>query len=70
MPLIIAPENKDLKIVKINTDSRVKKYLESLGIAVDSIIKILQRTSGSVILFVKESRLALDHDIATKILVA
>lgn len=70
MPLIIAPLNKELKIIKILTDEKTKKHLESLGITINSIITILQQTGGNVICKIKEGRLALDCDIATKILVA
>ena len=31
MPLVIAPPNKELKIVKILADEKTKKHLESLG---------------------------------------
>ncbi len=32
MPLIVAPIGKDLTIVRILTDEKTKKHLESLGI--------------------------------------
>ena len=35
MPLVIAPPNKELKIVKILADEKTKKHLESLGITVN-----------------------------------
>lgn len=69
MPLIIAPLNKELKVIKIFTEEKVKKHLQSLGITVDSTLTILSHESGSVILVVKDGRLALDKDIATKIYV-
>lgn len=70
MPLVIAPINIDLKVVRILTDDKVKKHLESLGITIDSKIKILSQSGGSTICMVKNGRLALDSNIATKILVA
>lgn len=69
MPLIIAPLNKELKVIKIFTEEKVKKHLQSLGITIDSTLTILSHESGSVILVVKDGRLALDKDIATKIYV-
>lgn len=70
MPLIIAETGRELKVIKILSNDKVKKHLESLGITINSIIRILGRNSGSVIILVKESRLALDKGIATSIFVA
>ena len=69
MPLIIAPLNVVLKVIKILLDDKTKKHLESLGITIDSEIKILECSGGSVIIAVKDGRLALASNIATKILV-
>lgn len=70
MPIFIAPHNTDLKIVKILLDDSTKKHLENLGITLGSKIQVLSSESGSVILLVKNGRLALDRNIAMKILVA
>ncbi len=70
MPIIIAPLNKELKIIKILTDEKTKKHLESLGITINSTIIVLSQSGGNIICLVKDGRLALDHNIATKIFVA
>ena len=70
MPLVIAPLNKEFIIIKILLEQKVKKHLESLGIIVNENITILSQTGGSVIVVIKEGRLALNKDIACKILVA
>lgn len=70
MPLVIAPENQDLRIIKILADEKIKKHLESLGLVINSIISVVKQSGGSVICKVKEGRLALDRNIATKIIVA
>ncbi|MBO8427860.1 MAG: ferrous iron transport protein A [Firmicutes bacterium] len=69
MPLVIAPLNTKLKVIKILLDDKTKKHLESLGITIDSELTLLDNTNGNVILMVKDGRLALDKNIATKILV-
>jgi len=69
MPVVIAPVNQELKIIKIMTDERTKKHLESLGIAVNGNLTVLSSSGGSVVLLIKDCRLALDRNIATKILV-
>lgn len=70
MPIIVAPIGKQLKVIKILTDDKTKKHLESLGITIDSELSVLSESGGSIILLIKDGRLALDKVLATKILVA
>ncbi|MCR5706019.1 MAG: ferrous iron transport protein A [Acholeplasmatales bacterium] len=69
MPLVIAPLNQILKVIKILADEKSKKHLESLGITVDSELQVLASQGGSLILKIKDGRLAIDHVLATKIIV-
>lgn len=69
MPLIIAPLNKELKIIKVLLDFKIKKHLESLGLVVNEKITIISKTGGNLICIIKEGRLALDKDISSKIFV-
>lgn len=70
MPLVIAPTDQELTVIRIATDEKTKKHLESLGITINSKITILSQSGGNIICIVKDGRLALDKDIATKIFVA
>lgn len=70
MPLVISPLNVELAILRIAVDEKDKKHFESLGIAVNQRITVLSNTNGNVILKIKEGRLALDRNIATKIFVS
>ena len=67
MPLIMAPMGKELKILKVAVDEKTKRHLENLGILAGSTITALSQNSGNV---VKDGRLALNKEIAMKILVA
>lgn len=69
MPLIVAPIGRALRVIRILSDEKIKKHLENLGITIDSEISVVSESGGSIILLVKEGRLALDRDMATKILV-
>jgi ferrous iron transport protein A len=69
MPLVIAPLNQILKVIKILADEKSKKHLENLGITVDSELEVLASQGGSLILKVKDGRLAIDRILATKIIV-
>lgn len=70
MPITLAPINEEVKIVRILADEKIKKHLESLGILVNSKITVLSSVNGGVVVVVKNGRLALDHNVASKILVA
>ena len=70
MPIALAPLDVDMKVVRILLDEKTKKHLESLGIILNSSIKVISSVNGGVVIAVKEGRLALDHSVASKILVA
>ncbi|MGP1413531.1 MAG: FeoA family protein [Bacillales bacterium] len=69
MPLIIAPLDIELVVVKVLLSGKVKKHLENLGITINSKFKLLSKDSNGVIILIKDGRLALDKETATKILV-
>ena len=69
MPLPIAPSGEELTVKKILTDEKSKRHFENLGITIGSKISIVSQVGGSVILKVREGRLALDKTQAMKILV-
>lgn len=70
MPIGLAPLNIEMRVVRILTDEKTKKHLESLGILINSSVVVISSVNGGVVIAVKEGRLALDHSIASKILVA
>ena len=70
MPIVFAPQGENLRVIRILADDKTKKHLENLGITVGAELTVLSVSGGSVIVMVKDSRLALDKGVATKILVA
>ena len=70
MPIVLAPINQNLKIVRISADEKTKKHLESLGITVNGTITLLSSSGGAVVVKVKDGKIALDTDLSTKIFVA
>ena len=70
MPLVIAPLNTLLIIVKINADEKTKKHLASLGVVINGKVTVISSNAGNLIIEVKGVRLAINRDTATKILVA
>ena len=70
MPIVIAPVNRELRIVRIAADEKLKKHLESLGITINGAITVLSASGGSVVCKIEDGRVALDRDLSTKVFVA
>ena len=70
MPLALAPEGQELRVIKVLTDDKTKKHLESLGITISSILVILARDGDNIICGIKDGRIVLDRTLAAKILVS
>lgn len=70
MPIVFAPLDKTLKIVRITADDKTKKHLESLGIVLNGEIMVLSTSGKTVVVKIKDGRIALDSDLSTKIFVA
>lgn len=70
MPILLAPIDQEMTIIRIILDDKEKKHFESLGITLNSKVTVLENVSGNVVLLVKGSRIAIDKELATKIFVA
>lgn len=69
MPLSIAPLNEELRIIKVLAKDKLKQHLADMGICVGEKITLLAKASGNIICIVKEGRVAIDQDLASKVLV-
>ena len=69
MPIVMAPMNTPVTVIKILAEDKVKKHLENLGILKGSEVELIQNNNGVIILKVKEGRVALNYDLASKIFV-
>ncbi len=70
MPIMLAPLNEEVRVIRVLADEKLKKHLEDLGILVNSKLTVLSTVNGGVVVAIKNGRLALDHEVASKILVA
>ena len=70
MPIVFAPLNIELRIVRVLADDKTKKHLESLGITVNGNVTVLSSSGGSVVCRIKDGKVALDSNLSTKIFVA
>lgn len=69
MPLNLADIGEENTIKKVGGSPEVKKHLENLGFVVGSTVTIVNTLGGNVIVNVKESRVAIDREMAMKIMI-
>lgn len=69
IPLTVAPIGTESIIKRIGGSEEVKRHLESLGFTVGGTVTVINTLGGSVIVNVKESRVAIGKDMATKIMI-
>ena len=69
MPLSFAPVGQPLEIKKVSGNQEKKKHLEDMGFVVGGKLVVVQEIAGNMILNVKESRVAINRDLASKIMI-
>jgi ferrous iron transport protein A len=68
-PLAIAKPGEEFIIKKIGGNEEVKRHLENLGFNVGGSITVVSSLAGNLIIKVKESRIAINEDMARRIMV-
>ena len=69
MPLIFAEPGVKNEIIKVNGSPQVKKHLEDLGFVAGGTVTVISTISGNLIVSVKDTRIAIDRGMASKIMV-
>lgn len=69
MPLNFAGIGEENIIRKIGGTPEVKKHLEDLGFVVGGTVTIVSMLQNNLIVKVKESRVAIDGEMARKIMI-
>ena len=69
MPLTLATIGESNIIKKVGGLPDVKKHLENLGFVPGGMISVVSMLGGSVIVSVKESRIAISREMAQKIMI-
>ena len=70
MPLTMAKAGETVTIKKITGKDEVRQHLAELGFVVDSEVTVVNEIAGNLIVQVKQSRLALDKTMASRIMVS
>ena len=69
MPLSYAAPGEASVIRRIGGSPEVKKHLENLGFVVGGTVSVITAMNGSVIVKVKESRVAINDETARRIMI-
>ncbi len=68
MPLVFAEKGKRVQILQIRGNAETKQHLADLGFVVGGNVTVVSESGGSLIVNVRESRVALGRDMAVKIM--
>lgn len=69
IPLAMAKAGERVTIRKITGKDEVRQHLAELGFVVNSAVTVVSEFSGSLILQVRDSRIALDKTMANRIMI-
>ena len=69
IPLTYADSNEVNVIKKITGKQEVKKHLEDMGFVVGAPIRVVSTVNGNLIVNIKNSKVALDKELAMKIMI-
>ncbi len=69
MPLVLVNKGEENIIRKVGGNPEVRTHLENLGFVPGSSVKIIASMGGNLIVNIKESRIAISKEMASKIMV-
>ena len=69
MPLVLADIGTENIIKKVGGSQEVKKHLEDLGFVPGSTVTVVSHIGGNLIVNIKESRIAVSREMASKIII-
>lgn len=69
MPLSMAKSGETFTILKVSGKDEIRQHLAELGFVVDGKVTVVSELGGSLILQVKNSRIALDRGMANRIMI-
>ena len=69
MPLTMVGVGESRPIIRIGGSDKVRTHLENLGFVEGEMVRVVSDISGNLIVQVKDARVAISRELATKILV-
>ncbi|MDR2782252.1 MAG: ferrous iron transport protein A [Treponema sp.] len=70
MPLVYSKRGEEVVVKRISGSETVRKRLESLGFTVGGMVTVVSDLAGNLIVMVKDSRIALNRELAHHIFVS
>ena len=69
MPLTLAGRGEPVTIRKITGKDEIRQHLAELGFVMDATVTVVSEMGGNLIVKVKDSRIALDRNMAGRIMI-
>ncbi|MBQ6985418.1 MAG: ferrous iron transport protein A [Oscillibacter sp.] len=69
MPLMLATPGEPVTVRKISGQDHIRRHLAELGFVVGADVTVVSEAGGNLIVQVRDSRLALDKSMATRIMI-
>ncbi len=69
MPLTMAKQGEECIIKKVGGKTETKNFLETLGFVVGCVVTVVSEVGGNLIVYIKDSRIAIGKEMANKILI-
>lgn len=69
MPLSLVKEGEPNIIKKVGGKTETRKFLESLGFVAGGEVTVISELNGNLIVNIKDSRIAIGRDMASRIMV-
>lgn len=69
MPLSMARAGEANVVRKVSGKPETKRFLENLGFIAGAAVTVVSEMGGDVIVNIKESRVAINHEMAAKIMI-
>lgn len=69
MPLTFANVGEENMIKKVGGNPETRKFLENLGFVAGAGVTVINEIGGNVIVSVKDSRVAVSKEMASKIMI-
>ncbi|MBP5170417.1 MAG: ferrous iron transport protein A [Oscillospiraceae bacterium] len=69
MPLILTDAGEEAIIRRVGGSPETKKHLEDMGFVAGGSVTVMNTINGNLIVKIKESRVAISKEMASKIMV-
>lgn len=69
MPLTLAKEGELASIKRVGGKENVRQFLENLGFVAGADVTVISTSGGNLIVNIKDSRVAIGKDMASRIIV-